>query len=45
MSTEGIEWEVLQDCITSFLGPEAFASLERTQVLPTTYFFSLFHAS
>lgn len=33
MSAEGIEWEVLQDCITSFLGPEAFASLERTQVL------------
>ncbi|PUU83974.1 hypothetical protein B9Z19DRAFT_1098372 [Tuber borchii] len=31
MSAEGIEWEVLQDCITSFLGPEAFASLERTQ--------------
>ncbi|CUS15365.1 unnamed protein product [Tuber aestivum] len=31
MSAEGIEWEVLQDCITSFLGPEASASLERTQ--------------
>ncbi|KAG0131948.1 hypothetical protein HOY82DRAFT_484440 [Tuber indicum] len=31
MSAEGIEWEVLQDCINSFLGPEASASLERTQ--------------
>ncbi|RPB02662.1 hypothetical protein L873DRAFT_425670 [Choiromyces venosus 120613-1] len=31
MSAEGIEWEVLQNYITSFLGAEAFASLERTQ--------------
>ncbi|KAG0641477.1 hypothetical protein HOY80DRAFT_729666 [Tuber brumale] len=37
MLAEGIEWEVLQDCITSFLGPEASARLVRTQDCPDVY--------